>query len=764
MTTRFLLSFAIVSCALLGAEQKRTFMPYPPETAAGGPAATATGAVATDVQPSADSRATVAPPAPGESAGSAQAGEAVHGVQSGPSNVIGVEPEQAANQPMPHSEAATTPGEGPAPGRLPGRTVRTLAAKPQPTPRPVVEEPATNTFNFPAVDLNTFLNFYAGLVGRTILRPANLPAPLITLVTQTPLTRTEAIQAFDTVLAMNGITTIPVGEKFVKVVPVAQAAQEAARFSALAPEELPEAAQYITHVVQLNYVRPQEILPVLQPFAKIPNSVLAIEGSQMIVIRDYAENVKRMLELIEQIDVAVPAEFVSEVIPIKYALASEIASALASLSSGGGGATLGAAGATGAARTAPTRTTPSRYGSRMGTTLPGMPGTTPTTPLGATTPGAAPGGAQPSFSDRLRQIIQRAATAGEIQILGTMKIIADERSNSLLVFASREDMKTIKEIVAKLDTIQPQVLIEALILEVDLTDSSSYGISWLLRPQQTGKFAQAGAIQNGPGFRNPADLASTATNVLGSFAGGLTWWGKYAGDFDVAVQAAANDSRAHILSRPHVVTTHANPASIQIGGTRPYPTGSAYGWGYGSYNQIQQLFIGITLDVLPLINPDGLVVMDIQQTIDSVGEMVKIENVGEVPSTISRSANAKIAVRDGETIMLGGFITEDLKRSQQGVPILKDIPLLGYLFKSSSRSTDRRELIVLIRPKVLPTPEAAAAETARRTESMPLTREAEADNIRRESKLQREAAARTAKTEASTPVFMELDPDQKPKP
>ncbi|MCX7723287.1 MAG: hypothetical protein N2379_09565 [Verrucomicrobiae bacterium] len=746
-TLLILVCCASVNSALLSAEKKYTFMPYPAGPEPVEPGATSAVAGTIHAQPA-------APGVPqfGAQPVGAPPGAPSIGVEAGATPADPTEPLQPAQPGIAGSGSGDTE-------LAPGQT------RPAPRPRtrlqlskkPTEEEPATNMFNFPAVDLNTFLNFYAELVGRTILRPANLPAPLITLKTQTPLTRTEAIQAFDTVLAMNGITTIPVGEKFVKVVPVAQAAQEAARFSELAPEELPEAAQYTTHVVQLNYVRPQEVMPVLQQFAKIPNSVFAIEGSQILVIRDYAENVKRMLELIQQIDVAVPAEFVFEVIPIKYALASDIASALASLSTGGGSATVGAAGPSGAGRPAATRGPSGRLGARMGMTTPGMPMTPQPTPMAGATPGAAPG-AQPSFSDRLRQIIQRAATAGDIQILGTMKIIADERSNSLLVFASREDMKTIKDIVAKLDTVQPQVLIEALILEVDLTDSRSFGVSWLMRPQQINKFGHSGVIQNEP------TLPGLGTNGLSKIAAGLSWWGRYPGDFDVAVQAAANDSRAHILSRPHVVTTHANPATIQIGGTRPYPTGSAYGWGYGSYNTIQQLFIGITLDVLPLINPDGLVVMDIQQTIDSVGEMVDIANVGKVPSTISRSANAKIAVRDGETIMLGGFITEDLKRSDQGVPILKDIPLLGYLFKSTSRSTDRRELIVLIRPKVLPTPEAAAAETARRTESMPLTREAEVEHLQRESKLQREAAARRAKTEAAMPVFKDIELDTKAKP
>ena len=103
----------------------------------------------------------------------------------------------------------------------------------------------------------------------------------------------------------------------------------------------------MTHVVQLKYAKPSELMAVLQPFIKIPNAILPIDTSQMLVLRDYTENVKRMLELIKQIDVAIPSEFVSEVIPIKYAKASDIASALNSLSSGGGGTTMGGGGTTG---------------------------------------------------------------------------------------------------------------------------------------------------------------------------------------------------------------------------------------------------------------------------------------------------------------------------------------------------------------------------------------------------------------------------------
>ena len=114
----------------------------------------------------------------------------------------------------------------------------------------------------------------------------------------------------------------------------------------------------MTHVVQLKYSKPSELVPVLTPFVKIPNAILPLDANQILVLRDYAENVKRMLELVKKIDVAVPSEYVQEVIPIKYGKASDIAGALNSLSSGGGGTTIGGGGAGGGG----TRAAPGHHG------------------------------------------------------------------------------------------------------------------------------------------------------------------------------------------------------------------------------------------------------------------------------------------------------------------------------------------------------------------------------------------------------------------
>jgi general secretion pathway protein D len=656
----------------------------------------------------------------------------------------------------PATAGATAPGAAAPGAAAAGTNEETIAISPT-HPVPPEEMIAPGMIDFRQVDVGQVLQLYAEWVNRTVLKPATLPAPTITLRSQTPLTRREAIQALDAVLALNGITMINVGDKFVKAVPQPQANQEGAPFSRLTAKELPDMGQYITHIVQLKYLKPSEVVPVLQPFAKLPNSILPVETSQILVLRDDAENVKRMLEMVEKIDVLTPAEYTNEVIMIKYALASDIASALNSLSTGGGGATVGSGSRTGAT-SARSSFGGSRagggygggygggFGSSYGNT--GFGGTSfggGVTPQAITTPyagGTVAGGAGgSSFTQRLQNIINKAGGAGtEIQVLGQTKIIADERTNSLLVYASREDMKTIKDIVAKLDVVLAQVLIEAVIVEVALDNSQSIGVSYLeAQPHPLNAYFKGrGAIIN----KTPALSDSSfdiVTNAASGLASGFNYLARFGGDLDVTLTAIAAGSRAKVLQRPRIQTSHAVPASLFVGQSRPYPTGSYYGGGaYGGYSSIQQMQIGVSLDVTPLINPDGLVVMDIHQKIDSVTGSVNIANVGDVPITSSKEAQAKVAVKDKDTVILGGLIETDKSDANSGVPFLKDLPLLGVLFRSSSSDETRSELIVLIRPTVLPTPEIAALAATADRRNMPNVRETEQEIQYYDEKLNRQ--------------------------
>ena len=619
-------------------------------------------------------------------------------------------------------------------------------------------------------DLQPVLEMYQELTGRTVLKPASLPAAKISIKSQNPLTRKEAIQALDSILSLNQITMIPQGEKFIKAVPQGQAFQEGQVFNKLPHEELPESGTLVTHIVQLKNAVPTEVQQALTPFSKMPNSILAINSTSMLVLRDYAENVKRMLELLEQIDVITPREFESIVIPIKYALAADIATVLGGLTAGGGSAiTVGGQ--------QPGRTSISSGGGGFGGSgfggggLGGFGGggyggggyrpytdtlnqdtvtpqsvepmqlvnplqVTPARPA-ATTPGTTAGSTagRSQFADRLRQIVNRAGQTGQgspddITVLGNTKIIADERTNSLLIFANKQDIDTIKDIIAKLDVVLAQVIIEGIFMEVALGKGLDYGVSW----RQTDvtvrdNFQGIGGINNGQ-FPLQNIFQSAGSNA---FASGFSYFAKINEDLEVAVRAIAENNSVNVLSRPRIQTSHAVEANLFVGETRPYITGTYSYLGSGPSSQYSQLQIGITLTVLPLINPDGLVVMDIRQKIQQIGEEVMIDN-NPVPATIDREAAAKVAVRDRETVILGGMISTDKRSSRSGVPLLKDIPILGALFRSSSDEKRRRELIVLIRPTVLQTPEIAAAVAAEERGRLPATRKFDEENREDEEK------------------------------
>jgi general secretion pathway protein D len=639
------------------------------------------------------------------------------------------------------------PAAVPPPQLNPVTGLPTPIAPTAPVAQPEPVDPA-GTIDFPQAPLDAVLDMYAQLVGRTILH-AQLPPIQITLKTQTPLTRSEEIQALDSVLAMNGVTMVPIGDKFVKATQGPQTFQAAPRFVTNEETQLPEADEYITYIAQLKYAKPSEMVSVLAPFAQIPNSILAVDSSQMLIIRDYASNVKRMLELVKQIDVTVPLDYDSEVIPIKYAKASDIASALSSL----GGTTAGTIGHA--------ATTGNRTGTGMGTGMgmgagggfgnPAGSGTlnNPNNPGYNNQPGAIGGnGRSSSFSDRLNSIVKKAAAQGEFQVLGQTKIISDERTNSLLVFAGKQDMDMIKKIVNELDIVLAQVLIESIIMEVSLDKNHSLGFSYLQnQPTSAGNgyFTGTGAINNGS-FLNLNSFNNVGTNLASTIPSGFSYWANFGNDFQATVTAIAGDSRINVLSRPRIQTSHGVPANIQVGQNVPMVTGTYFGGvtGVGSSSQYQMQFVGIQLQVTPLINPDGLVVMDIQQQVQQLGQNYTIDG-NQVPSTTQRSAQATVSVKDRDTIILGGMISSTKNVTHSGVPILKDIPGLGVLFRNSSVDDQRVELIVLIRPTVLPTPESAALVATHERSRLPLIKAAEADA--RKDELQQLKAADKIKME-----------------
>lgn len=580
------------------------------------------------------------------------------------------------------------------------------------------------SINWTAATLEQVLEIYSEFVGRNLLRPATLPKVEIVLKQTTPLTKLEVVRMIEAALYLNQVSVVNVGDKFVTVIPTAEAFKIPGIINTNNLSALPDLGTIVTRIVQLKFTKPTEMVQILTPFASgtAATPIMPVDSSGMLVLRDNVANVKRMLEMIEKVDVVAQSEIISEVIPIKYAKAEEIAAALSSVGGGSGG-TVGTRASTSAPSTG--------FGNRVGGGLnqPGQynqPGSVPG--AGSTTPTPS---SNASFGDRVRNLISKAAQSGDLTILGTTKIIADIRSNSLLVFASRQDMEMIKDIIGKLDVVLSQVLIETVIMDVSLGRDFSLGVTAGQAPRTRSDSVVGGQYNNTGQLGTLNDFlkqVNTSTNLSGVFptGSGLNYFGRFNGELDIAVSALAGDSRVNVIQKPRIQTSHATPASIFVGSTVPYISGTYYGGTYGNSSSYQQLRVGIGLTVTPFINQDGLVVMKVEETIDERGKDVIIDN-NPIPETTSRTLSAEIAVRDRETIILGGFIRNEDKNSKSGVPLLKDIPLLGALFSSRTSNKARQELVVLMRPTVLRTPERAAEQVDIEKERLPGIRQAEKD-------------------------------------
>jgi general secretion pathway protein D len=675
--------------------------------------------------------------------------------------------------------AATPPAFPTLPGSL-GRAGGPGAVPPpgQPTVPPPAGGGKTNDVAVKLDDEGSFLSFskmpldqflkdiYQPACGRVVLRGQNLPqqTPIdLNIPEGLTLNAEERLQIYDTILALNGVTTIPTGEKAVLAVPANQAMQEGGAFSNKEGSDYSEASQFVTHVVQLTHVEMQDAVDTVKQFSKNPNGIIGIPTTKTLVLRDYAINVKRMLEVLKKIDVEMERDWELEVIPIRYGRVEDISATMNSVISGGGGGggagTGGALGTgTGAALGQGARMNTgfgssrsgsfgsggrgfgrggggynSGYGGGFGSGSFYGNGYTPfseetlqledegrLSPQQSTvTPvGTAAGTQRTTFQQRLNQT-RRNGQNGQIEALVTdAQITADPRSNSLIVYASKKDMAMIKKVLEKVDTLLPQVLVEGIVMNVALNNDFSFGVAAGQRPKQFNDTIKGGGVVNNGGSSNPLQgaLGFLGTNKVSyPSAGGVGYLAQLGQSWDVAISAIAGDGRADVVQRPRIITSHAVPAEFFVGSSIPYRQG---GFSFSGQNNFyyQQLPVGIGLNVTPYITPDNLVVMEIGQNIDAVDGTP--DPSSEIPPTTSnKSANAIVTVRSGDVVLLGGFLENNKTSSNSGVPVLKDIPLLGNLFKRKSETGKRSELMILVRPTILPKPSDLANLTNQQREN-----------------------------------------------
>jgi general secretion pathway protein D len=311
-------------------------------------------------------------------------------------------------------------------------------------------------------------------------------------------------------------------------------------------------------------------------------------------------------------------------------------------------------------------------------------------------------------------------TGGGSFVSTETRVFADEITNSLIILATPSDYAFIEETIKKIDIMPRQVVIEGLIARVDLTDNLSFGLSWSLKTDInisglnpfTNPVDLNGSIGINPGGLNPTKLPAKGFTLVGTDSKNIV---------RAVITALAEESKAKVLAAPHILVSDNREARIQVGRQVPIATSTTSTLTTSTSTDtstsipvtstIQYKDIGIILKVKPQVNDSGLISLEITQEVSSLGETVKVG--GQDETSINKTeATTNLVAQDGETIVIGGLIQEDTSKSQDGIPFLNKIPILGSLFGNTTNKTNRTELIILLTPHVIRSHEEAGSVTS----------------------------------------------------
>lgn len=272
-------------------------------------------------------------------------------------------------------------------------------------------------------------------------------------------------------------------------------------------------------------------------------------------------------------------------------------------------------------------------------------------------------------------------------------VIADVPNNALIIMAQPQQYRMISTVIKHLDVMPLQVLLDATIVAVNLTENLEYGLKWLFK-------------NSGPdGLEGVGIIGAVAQGATAAASGGLSY-GLTRGTDDIRMvfNALAEDSKLNVLSAPSIMVLNNQEASIKVGDQIPVRTAESTNTNGGGINPIQTSPIemvdtGVILNIKPRVNATGVVILEIEQSVNT--PKTNTASGIDSPAILKREIKSTVAVVDGESVILGGLISETHTFSNTGVPFLKDIPYLGWLFGTQGRSIDKNELIVVITPRVV---------------------------------------------------------------
>lgn len=646
----------------------------------------------------------------------------------------------------------------------------------QPVPKlspslvPLTNDTLAEGINIPEGTLDGALGLVEILTGRTVLRPQSLQQTPFSLVIKQPVTRAEALLAIETTLAMNSIAIAPLGERFIKVVPLGSARIESPDLIEGSTLGLPPSGRIATKLFAFEFVRVEQfagkIANLLNPQL---GGAMPFEQANAVLVTDSISTLQRIETLVKQLDRPNVSSLEPKFYPLVYAKASELASKMQTILQGPAQQQLG----TGTTFNADDRTNQiilisdprlhsffdkliakldvrsdpntrneviplkhadaTEVASLVSSLVSGQNQATSRSES-VRRPNGSTATVQPAALVAANNVAQTAANQAGVstsEFSSLVTVLADERSNAVVVSGTVEDIRLIRELVNQIDVLLAQVRIEVVIAEVTLTDSNSSGINAMNLVVENGKLVGFTADAIGAKFNGVGDtlsgVAGGSTDVASALASGFATFSGY--DLTSVVELGNGNgnrkSKANILSRPAIVTTHNKEARVFVG--RDIPTISSFlgdttGTSTGQTTNssfgrttLSNREVGITLQVKPLIGSNGSVQMEITQEVSSVVDNVTVDG-NEQPIVGKREAESFVTVQSGEIIVLGGLqqTTENRTRNRFG-----PIPFLSDLLGSRSKEDVRTDLIFFLRPVVLTntnSDNAQALERLRETE------------------------------------------------
>lgn len=624
--------------------------------------------------------------------------------------------------------AASDADERPQPG-LPGLpTGAPVASVPQVSlPGPAAQRLVT--MDFRDVDLKELIKTMSELTGRNFIID-NRVKGTVTIISPKQITLDEAYRVFLSVLEINGFTTVPAGA-VIKIMPTRDARERAIEtgrgdiFSRSLGED-----KIVTQIIPLRYADSEDLRTKFKELSSRDAIVVAYQPTNTLIVTDLLSNIERLMKIITEVDVEGIKEKLS-VIPLRYAAARMLAESLTGVL----GEQAGRRGVRGMAATGGASfkvTADERTNSLI--IVADLPKTQEVLALVEKLDVETPRGKdrvhvyylENALAEDLAKVLtgvvqdkgQAKSAAGATggataptpaAIIESVSISADKATNSLVITASPQDYEVLGGIIRKLDVMRAQVLVEAFIAELSLSKTHTLGSSFLvsnLKEDDTGGPVSFGGFNSNTLaglLTNPATGAgATAIGILKGFTSGAT------GTITAGalIKALESDADTNILSTPHLLTMDNEEAEIVVGEQRPFLKSDLTSTeGTAITKTFEYKDVGLKLKITPHITAGKYVRMKIYQEIkDFLASASGPPESGAIATT-NRSATTTVAVANGETIVIGGLIQEKREDSVAKVPCLGSIPVLGWAFKTSEKKKNKTNLIILITPHIVTSPE-----------------------------------------------------------